>query len=106
MDIQLTERVEKEPNCFQVRQVSTGNYYTLQACDTLYPLILLTPKSPNLPSKHTYALFQAPSYKDKEDWVQKIKTLLIETTPGLPDKVGMVSYGLIYHKGIVVQLMA
>ena len=29
-DIQLTEKVEKDRNCFQIRQVSTGLFYTLQ----------------------------------------------------------------------------
>ena len=29
-DIQLTEKIEKDRNCFQIRQVSTGLFYTLQ----------------------------------------------------------------------------
>jgi hypothetical protein len=60
-DIQLTERVEKDANCFQVRQVSTGNYFTLQA----------------------------PSHKSKQKWVKNIKLLLMESIPGLPDKAKM-----------------
>ena len=29
-NLQLTERVQKEPNCYQIRQVSTGRAYTFQ----------------------------------------------------------------------------
>jgi len=29
-DIQLTERLEKDRNCFQIRQISTWQFFTLQ----------------------------------------------------------------------------
>jgi len=57
-DIQLTERIEKDRNCFQIRQVSTGRFFTLQA----------------------------RSLPVKEHWVRTIKHLLMDSIPHLPDK--------------------